>query len=129
MSSEEQRHQEESNEYGKRFIKFMKLELDELQEIEDISKNPVPTEEQSERADELTTSLQENYGVEFQRTIIITLGGGGPAMRIVYYADEDRAEYQFQNWFMPFVSAELSNEEQEALLEYCQRFFNYESII
>ena len=129
MSEEMKKHQQESNEYGKRFIKFMKLELDELQDIEDISKNPVMTEEQSERADELTTSLQENYGVEFQRTIIITLGGGGPAMRIVYYADEDRAEYQFQNWFMPWVSAELSNEEQEALLEYCQRFFNYESII
>ncbi len=129
MSNEEQRHQEESNEYGKRFIKFMKLELDELQDIEDISKNPVPTEEQEERADELTTSLEENYGVEFQRTIIITLGGGGPAMRIVYYADEDRAEYQFQNWFMPWVPAELSNEEQDALLEYCERFFNYESII
>ena len=129
MSKEEKKHQEESNEYGKRFIKFMKLELDELQDIEDISKNPVPTEEQSERADELRASLEENYGVEFQRTIIITLGGGGPAMRIVYYADEDRAEYQFQNWFMPFVSAELSNEEQEALLEYCQRFFNYESMI
>tara|TARA_R100001163_G_C4891595_1_gene84328 strand:+ start:147 stop:536 length:390 start_codon:yes stop_codon:yes gene_type:complete len=129
MSKEEKKHQEESNEYGKRFIKFMKLELDELQDIEDMSKNPVPTEEQSERADELRASLEENYGVEFQRTIIITLGGGGPAMRIVYYADEDRAEYQFQNWFMPFVSAELSNEEQEALLEYCQRFFNYESMI
>ncbi len=129
MSNEEQRHQEESNEYGKRFIKFMKLELDELQDIEDISKNPVPTEEQEERADELRTLLEENYGVEFQRTIIITLGGGGPAMRIVYYADEDRAEYQFQNWFMPWVPAELSNEEQDALLEYCERFFNYESII
>lgn len=129
MSNEEKKHQEESNEYGKRFIKFMKLELDELQDIEDMSKNPVPTEEQSERADELRASLEENYGVEFQRTIIITLGGGGPAMRIVYYADEDRAEYQFQNWFMPWVAAELSNEEQEALLEYCQRFFDYESII
>lgn len=129
MSNEEQRHQEESNEYGKRFIKFIKLELDELQDIEDISKNPVPTEEQEERADELRASLEENYGVEFQRTIIITLGGGGPASRIVYYADEDRAEYQFQNWFMPWVPAELSNEEQDALLEYCERFFNYESII
>jgi hypothetical protein len=50
-------------------------------------------------------------------------------MRIVYYADEDRAEYQYQNWFMPFVSAQLTNEEEETLLEYCQRFFNYESMI
>jgi|TARA_R100001129_G_scaffold165466_1_gene132224 hypothetical protein len=129
MSEDMKKHKQEANEYGKRFIKFTKLELDELQDLEDISKNPVMTEEQSERADELRASLEENYGVEFQRTIIITLGGGGPAMRIVYYADEDRAEYQFQNWFMPWVPAELSNEEQEALLEYCQRFFNYESMI
>ncbi len=129
MSDEMKKHKEEATEYGKRFIKFTKLELDELQDLEDVSKNPVMTEEQSERADELRTSLEENYGVEFQRTIVITLGGGGPAMRIVYYADEDRAEYQYQNWFMPFVSAQLTNEEEETLLEYCQRFFNYESMI
>ena len=129
MSEEMKKHKEEATEYGKRFIKYTKKELDELQDIEDISKNPVMTEEQSERADELRASLEENYGVEFQRTIIITLGGGGPAMRIVYYADEDRAEYQFQNWFMPWTPAQLTNEEEEVLLEYCQRFFNYESMI
>ena len=129
MSDEMKKHKQEATEYGKRFIKFTKLELDELQDLEDISKNPVMTEEQSERADELRASLEENYGVEFQRTIVITLGGGGPAMRIVYYADEDKAEYQYQNWFMPFVPAELTNEEQETLLEYCERFFNYESMI
>lgn len=129
MQAEEKKHREEATEYGKRFVKFTKLELDELQDLEDISKNPVMTEEQSQRADELRTSLEDNYGVEFQRTIIITLGGGGPAMRIVYYADEDRAEYQFQNWFMPWTAAQLTNEEEETLLEYCQRFFNYESMI
>jgi len=129
MQAEENKHQEEANEYGKRFIDYTKKELDELQDIEDITKNPVPTEEQEERAEELRASLEENYGVEFQRTIIITLGGGGPAMRIVYYADEDRAEYQFQNWFLPWTSAQLTNEEEETLLEYCQRFFNYESMI
>ena len=129
MSDEMKKHKQEATEYGKRFIKFTKLELDELQDLEDTSKSPAMTEEQSERADELKQSLQDNYGVEFQRTIVITLGGGGPAMRIVYYEDEDRAEYQFQNWFMPFVPAELTNEEQTTLLEYCQRFFNYESMI
>ena len=129
MSDEMKKHKQEATEYGKRFIKFTKLELDELNTLEDVSKNPVMTEEQSERADELRASLEENYGVEFQRTIVITLGGGGPAMRIVYYADEDKAEYQYQNWFMPFVPAELTNEEQETLLEYCERFFNYESMI
>jgi len=129
MQAEQKKHQDEADEYGKRFIKFMKLELDELQDIENMSKNPVPTEEQEERAEELKESLEDNYGVEFQRTIIITLGGGGPAMRIVYYADEDRAEYQFQNWFLPWTSAQLTNEEEETLLEYCERFFNYESMI
>jgi|21_taG_2_1085346.scaffolds.fasta_scaffold00673_2 muramoyltetrapeptide carboxypeptidase LdcA involved in peptidoglycan recycling len=129
MQAEQKMHQAEADEYGKRFIKFMKLELDELQDIENMSKNPVPTEEQEERAEELKESLEDNYGVEFQRTIIITLGGGGPAMRIVYYADEDRAEYQFQNWFLPWTSAQLTNEEEETLLEYCERFFNYESMI
>lgn len=129
MSDEMKKHKEEATEYGKRFIKFMKLELDELQDIEDISKNPVPTEEQEERADILRASLGEDYGVEFQRIIIITLSGGGPASRIVYYADEDRAEYQFQDWFLPWVPAQLTNEEEETLLEYCQRFFDYESMI
>ena len=87
------------------------------------------TEEQLERRDELDDSLRANYGVEMQRTIIITLGGGGPAMRIVYFPDEDRAEYQFQNWFLPWVPAQLTNEEEEALLDYCQRYYEIESII
>jgi len=129
MSDEMKKHKQEATEYGKRFIKATKLELDELKFLEDVSINPVMEEAQLQRADELRVSLEDNYGVEVQRTIVITLGGGGPAMRIVYYADEDRAEYQFQNWFMPWVPAQLTNEEQETLLEYCQRFFNYESII
>ena len=129
MSDELRKHREEATEYGKRFIASTKLELDELNTLEDVSINPVMEEAQVQRAEDLRASLEENYGVEFQRTIIITLGGGGPAMRIVYYADEDRAEYQFQNWFMPWTSAQLTNEEQETLLEYCQRFFNYESMI
>ena len=47
--------------------------------------------------DELEQSLRENYGVETKQQIVITLGGGGPAYRIVWIPEDQQGEIQFQN--------------------------------
>lgn len=52
---------------------------------------------------------------------IITLGGGGPASRIIGELDRGQptsAAYEFQDWFKPWTKAETTNEQDETLLEW-----------
>lgn len=51
----------------------------------------------------------------------VTLGGGGPAMRIVGELEDgspSTARYQFQDWFKPWTDAELSEKESAILLQW-----------
>lgn len=54
---------------------------------------------------------------------IITLGGGGPAARIIGELDRGEpfsAHFEYQDWFKPWTEARLSREEEELLLEWAQ---------
>jgi len=74
--------------------------------------------------DELETELDEsNYGITVVKHYIITLAGGGPAVRI-YGEIEDgepvTAELQYQDWFTPWT--EYRGADEELLLNYARHF-------
>lgn len=59
----------------------------------------------------------DNEAVEY----LITLGGGGPASRIVGELDRGQptsAKYEFQDWFKPWTEADTTAEQDETLLEW-----------
>ena len=87
-----------------------------------------------ERAEEGKTAIQENpleikTGKEFDgtRTYMILLGTGGPAARIIgelsEYDEPDSAEFQFQDWFEPWTTAQTTKEERETMIEYARHFY------
>ena len=57
---------------------------------------------------------------------MILLGTGGPAMRIYgelnEYNEPETAEYQFQNWFTPWTTADDSRDSAD-LLKYAQQYY------
>lgn len=78
-------------------------------------------EEIQEKALEVGTKTDFDGSKQY----MILLGTGGPAMRIYGELNEhnepETAEYQFQNWFTPWTTAEGSRND-ENLLEYTQQF-------
>ena len=56
----------------------------------------------------------------------ILLGTGGPAARIVGDLDRGQpssAHFEYQDWFKPWTQANLTGDEESALLEYAQQFY------
>jgi len=58
----------------------------------------------------------------------ILLCTGGPAVRIYgelgQYNEPDRARLEYQDWFTPWEPLyDITEEESEALLRYCQQFY------
>ena len=54
---------------------------------------------------------------------IITLGGGGPASRIIGDLEDGQpysAHFEYQDWFKPWTKALLSGEEEEVLLRFAK---------
>jgi len=54
---------------------------------------------------------------------MVTLGGGGPASRIVGYFEDGQAfsaHFEYQDWFKPWTQAHLSGEEEDTLLRFVQ---------
>ena len=64
------------------------------------------------------------YGPEEYEILIST---GGPATRIIgklgEHCEVDSAEFQFQDWFKPWTTADLSEEEAATVLEWAQTFY------
>ena len=113
--------QNKSNDFGHNFIKRITEELDLLdKELEKES----PDEN---LINELDDSLITQYGVSLVKTIEIILGGGGPAMKIMYTPETNErsgnVEILFQDWGTAWTSAELSAEQYNQLWTYCERYY------
>jgi hypothetical protein len=114
--------QKKSNDFGHNFIARITEELVQLDE--ELNKdNP-----NNEVIEELDSSLAEcNYGVSVVKTIEIILGGGGPAMKIMYTPQTNEqsgnVEILFQDWATAWTAAELSTEQYNQLWTYCERYY------
>jgi hypothetical protein len=57
----------------------------------------------------------------------ILISTGGPASRIIgklgEHCEVDSAEFQFQDWFKPWTTADLSEAEAATVLEWAQTFY------
>ena len=84
-------------------------------------------QQQSNDLEELATT---NYGIKVIKTIEIILGGGGPAMKIMYTPETNEqsgnVEILYQDWGTPWTSAELSTEQFNQLWTYCERYYPLE---
>ena len=114
--------QKESNDFGHNFIARITKELDQLDK-ELNKENP-----DNDVIDELEQSLIEcHYGINIVKTIEIILGGGGPAMKIMYTPatneQSGNVEILYQDWGTPWTPAELSTEQYNQLWTYCERYY------
>ena len=122
MSSNELPIQERSNESASNWIDLTQKEINELDSI--FGSNEFRNDDE-ETLESLEQSLTNNYGIESKTFHIITLSGGGPASRVLYYGEDQDAKYQFQDWYEPWTTAELTEEQQHTLNLWCGRFFEY----
>lgn len=88
---------------------------------ERISEDPLSVQVRSD----WHTPGDEGESVEFE----ILLCTGGPAVRIIgelreNYNEPESATVQYQDWFTPWVDySETTEEEDKAILRYCQHFY------
>ena len=122
MSSNELTIQERSNESATNWIDLTQEEMKKLDSI--FGSNEFRNDDE-ETLESLEQSLTNNYGIESKTFHIITLSGGGPASRVLYYGEDQDAKYQFQDWYEPWTTAELTEEQQHTLNLWCGRFFEY----
>ena len=114
--------QKKSNEFGHNFIAGVTKELDQLDK--ELNKN----NPNNDVIDELEQSLTEcHYGINIVKTIEIILGGGGPAMKIMYTPATNEhsgnVEILYQDWGTSWTPAELSTEQYNQLWKYCERYY------
>ena len=122
MSSNELTIQEKSNESASNWIDLTQKEIKKLDSI--MGSNEFRNDDE-ETLESLEQKITNNYGIEKKTFHIITLSGGGPASRVIYYDEDRNAEYQFQDWFEPWTTAELTEDQQHTLNLWCGRFFEY----
>tara|TARA_R110002020_G_scaffold321573_1_gene537406 strand:+ start:415 stop:792 length:378 start_codon:yes stop_codon:yes gene_type:complete len=114
--------QKKSNDFGHNFIADITKELNQLDK--ELNKN----NPDNDVIDELEESLREcNYGINIIKTIEIILGGGGPAMKIMYTPatneQSGNVEILYQDWGTLWTPAELSTEQYNQLWTYCERYY------
>ena len=114
--------QQKSNDFGHNFIERITKDVDLLNKELD-KNNP-----DANLIDELDESLLGNcYGIKVIKTIEIILGGGGPAMKIMYTPQTNEqtgnVEILFQDWGTPWTPADLSTEQYNQLWTYCERYY------
>ena len=122
MKAEEKTIQERSNESATNWIDLTQKEIKKLDSI--MGSNEFRDDDE-EALESLEQKITNNYGIEKKTFHIITLSGGGPASRVIYYGEDQDAKYQFQDWFEPWTTAELTEEQQHTLNLWCGRFFEY----
>ncbi len=115
--------QERANEFANNFLEQTKKEL-AIVDSELNKDNP-----NHQIVDEVEESLRENYGVEVKQQIVITLGGGGPASRIICNFEDRVSKIQFQDWFEPWTNAQLNSEQEKILLEFLERYYPSELFV
>jgi len=116
--------QKKSNDFGHNFIAGITKELNQLdKELEKESPD-------DNIINELDDSLATNYGVSVVKTIEIILGGGGPAMKIMYTPETNEqsgnVEILYQDWGTPWTPAELTTQQFNQLWTYCERYYPLE---
>jgi hypothetical protein len=122
-AAKEEDFQDVANKAAHNSIEWMREHLDDEEQCERISSEDAL--EVSVRGDWHTPG--DNEGSKPTEYFIL-LGTGGPASRIRgelnEYAMPTSAEYEYQDWFKPWTTAnDLSNEEESTLLEYAQQFW------
>ena len=112
----------EANESGQRFIETASEVLKRVN-----SNNEKVSEEAREEI--VNNALEVATGKDFDgtETYMILLSTGGPATRIIGELDEHgqptTATFQFQDWFLPWTEAQLSQEEKQTLIKYAEFFY------
>ena len=89
------------------------------------------TEEEREQyhdEDEARQQISEGpLSAEIVKTYEICLCTGGPAVRIIGKLDEHgqpkTARLQYQDWFTPWVDADINSTDEEMLLDYAREFY------
>ena len=118
--------QKRSNDFGHNFIAGITKELEQLDK--ELNKN----NPDNNVIDELEESATTNYGIKVVKTIEIILGGGGPAMKIMYTPETNEqsgnVEILYQDWGTPWTAAELTTEQFNQLWTYCERYYPEELI-
>ena len=122
MKAEEETIQQRSNKNASNWIDLTQKEIKKLDSI--MGSNEFRDDDE-EALESLEQKITNNYGIEKKTFHIITLSGGGPASRVIYYGEDQDAKYQFQDWFEPWTTAELTEEQQHTLNLWCGRFFEY----
>jgi len=122
METEKETIQEKSNKSATNWIDLTQKEIKKLDSI--MGSNEFRNDDE-ETLESLEQSITNNYGIEKKTFHIITLSGGGPASRVIYYGEDQDAQYQFQDWYEPWTTAELTKEQQHTLNLWCGRFFEY----
>lgn len=124
MQSTQDIQAEANKHYGYRFD-------DEMRKLIDSVDNYREDYEAAERAlQEMPLSFQRlvTYHVREEIEWEILLGTGGPADRVIVKTDFDgnieSAEYQFQDWFQPWTTAE--NQDSELVERFAQIVGYYE---
>ena len=105
-----------STKNGKRFVKNIKAEMEDLSKAEE--------KEDWNAVDEIRESLQDCLSLKIRKNLDILISTGGPASKVVYDIDSEEAEYYFQDWFKPWTKATLTPEEQAILNEYVQTAYS-----
>mgnify|MGYP005990249513 FL=1 len=122
MKAEEETIQQRSNKNASNWIDLTQKEIKKLDSI--MGSNEFRNDDE-ETLESLEQKITNNYGIEKKTFHIITLSGGGPASRVIYYGEDQDAKYQFQDWYEPWTTAELTKEQQHTLNLWCGRFFEY----
>ena len=122
-AAKEEDFQEVANKYAHNSLEWMREHLDNEEDRENICSDDAL--EVCVRADwhnpgDVDAAKPSEY--------YILLGTGGPASRIRgelnQYLQPTTAVFEYQDWFKPWTEADnLSNEEEETLLEFAQQFW------
>jgi hypothetical protein len=105
---------------------------DELKELEEAAGDCESQDDARQRIEEDPLSLEvrsdwHSPGTDSDDTeFCLLLGTGGPAVRIIGELDHGqptKATLQTQDWFTPWTDVDTSNEDDDALLTYCQVFY------
>jgi len=97
--------------------------LDELKNLMDRYLEAGNSDEMEEAEREIKESV---YGVGTVKNFILTLAGGGPAVRLFGELDQDypaTVSLQYQDWGTPWIDYPLSSEDEGKLLEICNMFY------
>ena len=113
--------QEVANEYAHRSIETMREELDDESQRENICSEGALSVEV--RTDWYIPGQDSGKPSEYK----ILLGWGGPAAQITgelnEYCQPTTAQFQYQDWFKPWTTAQTTCDEDATLLEYARQFY------